>query len=178
MTELGQRLARSEQSAFAELYDACADRLHHYLTLRLGSREDADDVLQTTFVRLAQGRHRLARVERLAAYVFRIARNESIDLLRKKGRESHVLAELGVELLFRSTGESTPIDDELLQSAVRSLVSLSVEQREIVELKVYGKFTFSEIAEIVGVPPGTAATRYRTALERMKVWCLERHNER
>jgi RNA polymerase sigma-70 factor (ECF subfamily) len=65
MEKLGERLARGEQAAFAELYDACADRLHHYLTLRLGTREDADDVLQNSFVRLAQARHRLAGVKNL-----------------------------------------------------------------------------------------------------------------
>jgi hypothetical protein len=69
MEKLGDRLAQGEQAAFAELYDACADRLHHYLTLRLGSREDADDVLQNTFVRLANARSRLAGIENLIAYV-------------------------------------------------------------------------------------------------------------
>ena len=56
---------RGDPSAFAELYDACADRVHHYLVVRLGSRADADDVLQETFVRLARTRKRLATVENL-----------------------------------------------------------------------------------------------------------------
>ncbi len=56
MENLGARLAEGDQAAFAELYRACADRLHHYLTVRLGSRQDAEDVLQETFVRLARNR--------------------------------------------------------------------------------------------------------------------------
>lgn len=47
MQSLAARLARGEESAFAELYDACADRLHNYLAGRLGSRDRADDVLQS-----------------------------------------------------------------------------------------------------------------------------------
>lgn len=66
---LQERLARGEQAAFAELYDACADRLHHYLLVRLGSRTDADDALQETFLRLARTRERLAKVESLEAAV-------------------------------------------------------------------------------------------------------------
>jgi RNA polymerase sigma-70 factor (ECF subfamily) len=177
MSNLGERLARSDQAAFAELYDACADRLHHYLTLRLNSREDADDVLQSTFVRLAQGRHRLPHVEHLAAYLFQIARNESIEFLKCKGRESRVLNELAEQLLFRNADNSSQTDQEHVETAADALRHLTFEQREIVELKIYGQFTFSEIAEIVGVPQGTAATRYRTALERMKAWCLEMRNE-
>lgn len=177
MSDLGQRLAQSDQSAFAELYDARADRLHHYLTSRLSSREDADDVLQSSFVRLAQGRHRLPQVEHLVAYLFQIARNESAEFLKRKGRESHVLNEFGEQLLFRNGDHAGQTDMLHAESAIEALRQLTVEQREIVELKIYGQFTFSEIAEIVGVPQGTAATRYRTALERMKAWCLEMHNE-
>ena len=39
METLGRRLARGDQAAFAELYDRCADRCHHYLVTRLGSRD-------------------------------------------------------------------------------------------------------------------------------------------
>lgn len=58
MEYLGAKLAAGDQAAFTELYGAFADRLHHYLAVRLGSRPDADDVLQETFVRLARNRHK------------------------------------------------------------------------------------------------------------------------
>jgi RNA polymerase sigma-70 factor (ECF subfamily) len=77
MDPLALRLARGDSQAFAELYDACADRVHHYLVVRLGSRADADDVLQETFVRLARTRAKLAGVQNPIAYVFAIARNEA-----------------------------------------------------------------------------------------------------
>ncbi len=80
MDTLGKRLARGDHAAFAELYDACADRLHHYLMVFLGSKEDAEDALQETFVRLAGNCKRLAKVENLTAYVFTIARNEALRL--------------------------------------------------------------------------------------------------
>ena len=78
MNELGQRLARGEPTAFAELYDHCADRCHHYLTVFLGSRDAADDVLQETFVRLVRNRGKLGGVENLPAYLFVAARNEAL----------------------------------------------------------------------------------------------------
>ena len=53
MGDLGERLARGDRAAFTEVYEACADGLHHYLVTRLGSREDAADVLQETFSWLA-----------------------------------------------------------------------------------------------------------------------------
>src|SRR5437764_13014954 len=78
MHELAARLARGEEAAFAELYDASADRLHHYLVGRLGSRDAASDVLQTAFLRAVKSRRRFRGVENPVAYLFQIARNEAM----------------------------------------------------------------------------------------------------
>ncbi|APW62085.1 RNA polymerase sigma factor [Paludisphaera borealis] len=61
MDERAERLARGDQEAFAELYDACADRVHHFLVVRLGTRADADDVLQETCSDPASGHRRSSR---------------------------------------------------------------------------------------------------------------------
>src|SRR4051812_44432721 len=78
MHELAARLARGEEAAFAELYDCCADRLHHYLAGRLGSRDAASDVLQTAFLRAVKGRRLFRGVKNPVAYLFQIARNEAV----------------------------------------------------------------------------------------------------
>ena len=77
MHELGARLARGEEAAFAELYDSCADRLHRYVAVRLGSREAAADVVQSAFLRAVRSRRRFRRVENPLAYMFQIVRNET-----------------------------------------------------------------------------------------------------
>ena len=61
--QLAGRLAQGDESAFCRLYDTCADSLHHYLTVILQSRDDADDVLQETFKRLTQTRRKLRGVK-------------------------------------------------------------------------------------------------------------------
>ena len=86
MATLQARLARGEPAAFAELYDACADRVGHYLLVRLGSWADADDALQETFLRLARTREKLAEVDNLEAYVITIARNEAARLAAGQGK--------------------------------------------------------------------------------------------
>lgn len=165
MTDLGRRLADGEQQAFAELYDALADRLYQYLLLRMRSREGAADVLQETFVRLARQRRRLAAVENLPAYVFTIARNEAARYAARAGREVGLAETLplgdpggGEELQQRETAEWV----------AAAVAQLSPEQREVVELKTYGGLTLAEIAVVTGLPAGTVATRYRTALGHLR----------
>ncbi len=160
--------ARGDPAAFAELYDACAVRVHHYLTVRLGSRLDADDVLQETFVRLARDRQKLAAVENLVAYVFATARNESIRLLARRVREDRLRTEFSSKGLILADGTKAQRDREDSERVAALLERLDLPLREIVELKVFAALTFREISEVTGLPQGTVATRYRSALERMR----------
>ena len=91
MADLADRLARGEPAAFAELYDTCADRLHHFLVMHLGSQADADDIVQETFARLARSRRKLRGVENLTGYVFMVARHEAARLKKNQGRTRRML---------------------------------------------------------------------------------------
>ena len=159
MGDLGKRLARGEVAAFAELYDLCADRLHHYLVSQLGSRHDADEVLQETFLRLVRGREKLAGVESIAGYSFMIARNEALRRLAERANENRRRA--GAAELFL---EATHDDHEVREAAeelTMALARLRPEQREVVELKCYGGLTLAEIAAVTATPPGAVAAPLR-----------------
>jgi RNA polymerase sigma-70 factor (ECF subfamily) len=162
MHDLAARLARGEEAAFAELYDACADRLHHYLAARLGSGDAAADVLQDVFLRAVKSRRRFRGVENPVAYLFQIARNEAARSRRR--RPAAPLPES--DSLPAAGGAVTRQEDAEIVD--RALARLAVEDREIVELKVYGGLTFREIADVVGRPQATVATRYRRALESLR----------
>jgi RNA polymerase sigma-70 factor (ECF subfamily) len=166
---LQERLARGEQAAFAELYDACADRLHHYLLVRLGSRTDADDALQETFLRLARMRERLAKVDSLEAYVFTVARHEAIRLAASRARQSRKLQPLVGDELFRVAPGNANAQDTAAALAA-ALGQLKPELREIVELKLYAGLTFQQISQVTDLPQGTVATRYRSALAHLRSW--------
>jgi RNA polymerase sigma-70 factor, ECF subfamily len=164
MHDLGEWLARGEETAFAELYDACADRLYQYLLSRAGSPEGAADVLQTTFLRAVKNRRRFRKVENPIAYLFQIARNEAARMWQARRLEpiTQSLEWAGVEISAAIAGGD---DQEAIAAA---LARLAPEDREIVELKTYGGFTFQEISQLMSMPLGTVATRYRRALELLR----------
>jgi RNA polymerase sigma-70 factor, ECF subfamily len=165
MADLADALARGDPAAFAELYDACADRLHRWLAMHTGSRSDADDLLQETFVRLARSRKKLRKVENLTAYVFTVARHEAARLQNRRATEARVLAD-------KPAGEpkDTTAACEAAEFVTWALAKLPTEQREIVELKAYAGLTLREIAEVTSLPAGTVATRYRSALAHLRDW--------
>jgi RNA polymerase sigma-70 factor (ECF subfamily) len=169
MEPVGQRLAAGEPDAFAALYGHLATRCHHYLVAKLRCRDAADEVLQDIFVRLVRQRDRLAGVENLTAYVFAVARNEVARFCERRGREGPRQS-LAAEDVFLEAKSDDPARRDEAECAARALEQLADDVREIVELKIYGGLTFREIAELLEMPQGTVATRYRTALARLKDW--------
>ena len=169
MESLQARLARGDPDAFASLYDACADRVSHYLLVRLGSRADADDALQETFCRLVRLREKLSDVENLEAYVITVARNEAARFAAGRTRRQRNQTPLTGDELFCYP----PTDSGARQTAeavAAALLRLPNDLREIVELKTYAGLTFQQIGQATGLPQGTVATRYRSALAKMEAW--------
>jgi RNA polymerase sigma-70 factor, ECF subfamily len=169
MATLQEKLAQGDRVAYSELYDACADRVGHYLLVRLGRREDAEDALQETFLRLARNRERLAKVENLEAYLFTVARNEATRMVADKARRRCEQRPLSGEELFRVEQGRAEVR-ELAETVAAALGQLTPELREVIALKTYSGLTFQQIAEVTGLPQGTVATRYRSALAKMRPW--------
>jgi RNA polymerase sigma-70 factor (ECF subfamily) len=163
---LGVRLARGEESAFAELYDTCADRLHHYLSVRLSSADGASDVLQTTFVRAVQHRRKFASVQNPVAYLFQMARNESARFASTRARHD-AQSQPAAERYATDKNEQRFDESDVVAAA---LARLSADDRELVDLKIFAGLIFEEIAEITSTPAATIATRYRRALQSLRPW--------
>ncbi|MBN1588000.1 MAG: RNA polymerase sigma factor [Pirellulales bacterium] len=172
MDPMRSELAAGQHEAFAALYDALADRLHHYLVATLGSRADADDVLQETFVRLVRHRRKLRDAKNLTAYVFTVARNEALRFRERASRRRAKQTRLSPEELFVPAAQQTHLDDAAERIA-HGLAQLRDEQREVVELKAFAGLTLAEIADVSGLPQGTVASRYRAALFRLQVLLRE-----
>lgn len=165
MRTLADRLARGEDSAFAELYDACADQLYRYAAARLGSTDVAADVVQTTFLRAVKSRRKFRQVENPIAYMFQIVRNETI---RSATSDQRRFEQMAADSTPAGGNRDEAADDaEALQAALRRL---DEEDREIIELKIRSGLTFAEIAEVMKRPQGTVATRYRRAIESLRGW--------
>jgi RNA polymerase sigma-70 factor (ECF subfamily) len=167
---LANRLARGEDAAFAELYDACANGLYRYATLRLRSQDAAADVIQSAFLRAVKSRRRFRKVESPAAYLFQIVRNETIRAAaRLKRNERQTPADaLEVDAIHDAFADHHPAAFEDAQALAAAVAMLDAIDQEIVELKLQVGLTFAEIAVVLDRPQGTIATRYRRALETLR----------
>lgn len=159
-------LQRDDPAACELLWDRYAGDLLAFLQAVLCSRHDAEDVLQTIFVRIVRKRQHLAAARCLDAYVHQIARNEATSFLRRRRHRRPLESDAQPWLVPAEPADRGQQEAEVLQVALTRLPAL---QREIVVLKTYRDKTFREIAAILDLSLGTVVSRYRYGLEKLRV---------
>ena len=128
------------------------------------TRADAEDVVQEAFVRFWRSRDRAADP---TAYLFACVKRSALDCVRARGRQTRREAAVA-----KPEGESL-FDGPLEQSERRAAVAAALDtlpeaQREVLVMKVWGGLTFPQIADALGIPADTAASRFRYALSKLR----------
>jgi RNA polymerase sigma-70 factor (ECF subfamily) len=158
-------LERNDPAAVELMWDQYAADLFAFLQAVLCSRHDAEDVLQTVFVRIVQKRHRLAKARRLDAYVYRIARNEASRFISRRKRERTVEA---VDESWLTVTEDSRKPNDLTEQLQAALARLPQPQREVIVMKVYRQKTFLDISRLLRLSQNTVASRYRYGIEKLR----------
>ena len=163
-------------------------REHHDHVLRAayrvtGSAVDAEDVLQTVFLRLVRRKEKLDLSPSPGSYLHRAAVNASLDLLRSRTRSRSVSIE---EVAPAATESSEPnpetqqVDRELQNQIRQSIATLGPKAAEIVVLKYFEGHSNLEIARMLGTSQmviGVLLHRARTRLRKEIAKFMEGHHE-
>ena len=148
-----------------------------------GNAVDAEDVLQTVFLRLVRRKEKLDLSPSPGSYLHRAAVNASLDLLRSRTRSRSVSIE---EFAFDAPHSSEPspetqqVDRELQNQIRRSIATLGPKAAEIVVLKYFEGHSNLEIAEMLGTSQmviGVLLHRARTRLRKEIAKFMEDHDE-
>jgi RNA polymerase sigma factor (sigma-70 family) len=161
--------AQRDREAFACLFDYFAPRIHaHLLRLRLDPIV-ADELTQDVMSTLWQKAKLFDRSKSsVATWLFRIARNRRIDLLRR-GRDEGPVNDQALNVPDPSLMPDDSLDVIQREKLVRSALSLlPPQQLELVRLAFFDGLSHSEIAGQTGLPLGTVKSRLRLAFSRLR----------
>ena len=149
-----------------DLYDRFAGKLYSYLSLKLRSCRDAEDVLQNVFCRLIKYRFRLGLIRNPNAFLFKVARNEAHRFFKQKAKFHQGCQAISLMNVIPNI-LSGPDSSDLLDLG-KALERIAEDQREVIFLKFFEELTFREIASIFNISVNTAASRYRYGLEKLR----------
>lgn len=168
------RVIEGDLGAFQPIVARYERKLLSYLTRLIGNRDEADDIVQDVFVKAYQHLGSFDRTRKFSSWIYRIAHNEGANWLRKKSRRPMIawgdIMTAGAEGNIADdaeTAEEAWIRKELRDDVGRALKMLRVSDREILALRFSHDKSYREIADIIGIPMNTVATRLNRAKKRL-----------
>jgi RNA polymerase sigma-70 factor (ECF subfamily) len=156
-------LASGRREALGELYDRHSASLFRHAVALTRRSADAEDLVQSVFVKLATTGAELLAVRKPASYLHRMLSTTWLDSQRRT-----IAGERAVEICTMNSVESHSFGLEGAIDVARALDALPDAQREALVLHVFDGFSFREVGAATGVSLFTAAARYRLAIARLR----------
>jgi RNA polymerase sigma-70 factor (ECF subfamily) len=156
--------------AFERLFRTLAPSIHAFFARSIGRGAAAEDLLQTTFLKVHAARATWRRGERLRPWVFTIAARTRADWLRRQGRTER---EVDEDVVTDPERHHDPGDAVLAQERAErvqsALDSLPKFQRVVVHLHRFEGLSFAEIGDVLGISEGAAKLRAFRAYGQLRV---------
>jgi RNA polymerase sigma-70 factor, ECF subfamily len=170
---LVQAVADGDGDALGELYDRFSPLLLALGRRILGDAEEAEDVVQETFVHLWRRATRYdPQKSSVSTFLVLVTRSRAIDRLRTRQVIDRTLGQVGLEpsatLDTSGDGVSRVMNLERRERVRQELATLPDEQRQVLDLAFFDGLTQREIAERTGIPLGTVKTRTLLAMRKLR----------
>ena len=158
---------RGDKAAFGRIVKDYGPRMARFAFRMIGDRDAAVDVVQDAFVKLWQSRAHYTPSGAVDSYLFQIVRNACIDYIRANRRWVQVRLEDDADVLATSC-ESAVMSSVLSDAVAAALLELPELQRVVFVLNEYEGLTYDEIADVLGCPKGTVASRKYAAVDALR----------
>lgn len=167
--ELLLKVAEGDRQAYALLVSHYAPRLHYYLQPLVNNNlQDTEDILQEVFLSLWTKKERLPLIRSLDQYLFRMAKNRFLDLLRKENSRQ----QFAEQYKLRSGESSSPYEHTLYAQysaeAARAIGKLSEKLRVVFLLSTQEDLSIDEIATALALPRETVKKRLYLATRQVR----------
>ena len=158
------RMANGDNRSLEALYRAAAPGVYAYALSILKNSQDAEDILQETFLSIYSNAATYRSQGKPMAWILTITKNLCLKRLAERQRYSQTPADEWDG--FTARQDAMPTDDKLVIEACMKV--LSDEEREIVVLHAVSGFKHREIAAMLQLPLSTVLSKYHRALKKMK----------
>ncbi|UCI21804.1 sigma-70 family RNA polymerase sigma factor [Mesorhizobium sp. B2-1-8] len=151
MSDGKRPVERDRQEGLLALAAALRPELHRYCSRLMGSVIDGEDVVQDTFARAFVALDELREVPQLRPWLFRIAHNRALDLLRSRAIRAAEPIEAALEIADEADPAEMLMRRQAVQTAVSRFAELPVPQRSVIILKDVLDEPLADIAALLGV---------------------------
>ncbi len=165
-TELALLAQKGDTSAFEDIYDRHASGVARALASFAGPDQDLlDDLTQDVFLRVIKSLASYVPTHPFSHWLYTIALNVGRNYARKQSRVIPVNPS-EFDSMPDTGGETTDWSEEVMaQTLTRLVAGLPLQMREVVSLRIGSDMSYGEVAEMLGIPEGTARSRMHNAVK-------------
>ncbi|MFZ2283351.1 MAG: RNA polymerase sigma factor [Lutibacter sp.] len=160
---------KEKDKAFKKLLDLYQERLYWHIRKLVVTHENADDVLQNTFLRIYKSLPNFQQKSSLHTWMYRIAYNESLRFLEENKKKNHSsLNDISNKYLNNLVDDTFFEGDEIQLKLHRILSERPEKERQIFQMKYYDDLKFREISAILGIKEGTLKSSYYNTVKHIE----------
>ncbi|MGB9835555.1 MAG: RNA polymerase sigma factor [Candidatus Saccharicenans sp.] len=169
ISSLVEKIKQGDKAAFMRLVERYQQKVFVVSYSLVRNREDALDLVQETFIRLYQKIHSYRPRENFQAWLMQIARNLSIDFLRKQMvRKEESLDALDLQREMAASSQSDPSRFNPGPMVQKAVSQLPPRQRDVFILLHYEDLKYEEIAQRLRISVGTVKSLHFKAIQKLK----------
>jgi RNA polymerase sigma-70 factor (ECF subfamily) len=171
-------ICRGDKELFGELIDRYESKLTRYVKRFTQNKDDVSDIVQTVFIKAYTNLQSFDSGRSFNSWVYRIAHNECVNYLKKKGNEK--ISFIDFDTFFphpfaKETADRETLKREEQEALDVSLASISPKYREVLILYFYEELSYQDIADIVRIPVATVGVRIRRGKEALRKALAHKH---
>ncbi|RDK86902.1 RNA polymerase sigma factor [Marinirhabdus gelatinilytica] len=168
LVELLQAPSEKEE-AFRILVSTYKERLYWHIRNIVKSHDDADDVLQNTFIKVFRNIDKFKGDSKLYTWLYRIATNEAITYIKKRAKRQGITSEeLQQQTLERLETDVYFEGDAIQLQLQKAIATLPEKQQLIFNMKYFEEHTYEELSDILDTTVGGLKSSYHIAVKKIK----------
>ncbi|WP_067148564.1 RNA polymerase sigma factor [Pseudotamlana agarivorans] len=163
-----------KDQAFKALLSQYKERLYWHIRHIVKSHDDADDVLQNTFIKIYKNIHNFKGDSKLFSWMYRIATNESLTFLSKKAKQLQITnEELQTASINNLTSDVYFEGDEIQLKLQQAIASLPEKQQLVFNMKYFQDLKYKDMAEILNTSEGALKASYHIAVKKLEAYLTQ-----
>lgn len=162
---------KTQNQAFQQLVQDYQRPLYNHIRNIVLYHDDADDVLQNTFIKIFQNLKNFKGESKLFSWMYRIATNESLTFLKQKSKVSGISSESLQNKTIDNLEADVFFDGNEIQIKLRKAIALLPQKQQLVfKMKYFQELKYQEISEILGTSIGGLKASYHLAVKKIEAF--------
>ena len=158
-----------KNQAFKALLTLYKERLYWHIRNIVKSHDDADDVLQNTFIKIFKNINGFNGDSKLYSWMYRIATNESITFLNNKAKQLQISNEEVQQLAITNLASDVYFEgDEIQLKLQKAIATLPEKQQLVFNMKYFENIKYSDMSEILETSEGALKASYHLAVKKIE----------